>query len=148
MRSGEKQGTERQVSRHSSGSSRFYLPDLAETVKLCGLLRDRGVRNIDISASQSPRRLFRPQPDEISAPFAGSRRLRPAGPGVSGFCPGSPGRAATGSGQMLPPVQQVFPADESGPVRSRLCCEGSGSLCGILPGKHTEQKSMTGGRQQ
>ena len=64
-------------------------------MKLCGLLRDRDVRIIDISASQSPQRLFGPQPDEISAPFAGAgdlllavREIKSRVPGVFFVCSG------------------------------------------------------------
>ena len=71
------------------------VPDLAEPVKLCGILRDKGVRMIDISASQPRQHLYGTPADEVSAPFAGVRDLLMAVkeiksrvPGVSFVCSG------------------------------------------------------------
>ena len=70
-------------------------PDLEEPVKLCGILRDRGIRIIDISASQPPQHLFGAPADEVSAPFADARDLLMAVkeiksrvPGISFVCSG------------------------------------------------------------
>ena len=70
------------------------IPDLTEPVKLCGILRDRGVRMIDISASQPRQHLFGTA-DEATEPFADARDLLMAVkeikkqvPGVSFVCSG------------------------------------------------------------
>lgn len=70
-------------------------PDLSEPVRLCGILRDKGVRIIDISASQPRQHLFGDPVDEVSAPFADARDLLMAVkeiksrvPGVSFVCSG------------------------------------------------------------
>ena len=64
-------------------------PDPAETEKLCGILRDRGVRIINISASQPRQRLFGGSADETVQPFseagdllAAVRHLKSRVPGV------------------------------------------------------------------
>ena len=46
------------------------IPDLMETVKLCRILKDRGVRIINISASQPQQCLFGKTNDETVQPFA------------------------------------------------------------------------------
>ncbi len=51
------------------------VPDLTEPVQLCGILRDKGIRMIDISASQPGQHLFGTPVDAVSAPFAGARDL-------------------------------------------------------------------------
>lgn len=48
------------------------VPDLRETVKLCGILREKGVGIIDISASQPRQRLFGGSADEAVRPYAGA----------------------------------------------------------------------------
>ena len=51
------------------------LPDLTEPVKLCGILRDKGVRMINVSASQPWQHLFGMPVDEVSVPYADARDL-------------------------------------------------------------------------
>ena len=51
------------------------VPDLTEPVKLCRILKDRGVRMIDISASQPRQHLFGTSVDETTEPFADARDL-------------------------------------------------------------------------
>jgi len=51
------------------------VPDLTEPVKLCGILRDKGVRMINVSASQPRQHLFEMPVDEVSAPYADARDL-------------------------------------------------------------------------
>ncbi len=70
-------------------------PDLSEPVRLCGILRDKGVRIIDISASQPGQHLFGGPVDAVSAPFADARDLLMAAkeiksrvPGLSFVCSG------------------------------------------------------------
>ena len=46
------------------------VPDLTETVKLCGILKDRGVRMIDISASQPRQRLFGKNAGKTVQPYS------------------------------------------------------------------------------
>ncbi len=51
------------------------VPDLSEPVRLCSILRDKGVRIINISASQPRQHLFGKPVDEVSASFADARDL-------------------------------------------------------------------------
>ena len=71
------------------------MPDLSEPVRLCGILRDKGVRMIGISASQPRQHLYGNPADEVSAPYADARDLLMAAkeiksrvPGVSFVCTG------------------------------------------------------------
>ncbi len=71
------------------------VPDLTEPVKLCGILRDKGVRIINISASQPPQHLFGKPVDEVSAPYAGAgdllmavKEIKSRVPGVLFVCSG------------------------------------------------------------
>ena len=72
-----------------------FVPDLTEPVKLCGILRDRGVRMIDISASQPGQHLFGTPVDELSAPFADAgdllmavKEIKTQVPGMRFVCSG------------------------------------------------------------
>ncbi len=60
------------------------VPDLSEPVRLCSILRDKGVRIIDISASQPRQHLFGAPVDEVSAPFADARDLLMAAKEIKG----------------------------------------------------------------
>ncbi len=69
--------------------------DLTEPVKLCRILKDRGVRMIDISSSQPRQHLFGTPVDETTEPFADARDLLMAVreiksrvPGVKFVCSG------------------------------------------------------------
>lgn len=71
------------------------IPDLTEPVRLCRILRDKGVRIIDISASQPRQRLFLTDPDETVRPFSGAfdllsavREIKRQVPGVYFVCSG------------------------------------------------------------
>ncbi len=71
------------------------VPDLSEPVRLCSILRDKGVRIIDISASQPRQHLFGEPVDEAVAPFADARDMLMAAkenksrvPGLSFVCSG------------------------------------------------------------
>ena len=71
------------------------VPDLAEPVKLCSILRDKGVRMIDISASQPRRHLFGAPDDEAVRPFADAwdllmavKEIKSRVPGVMFVCTG------------------------------------------------------------
>ena len=64
------------------------VPDLSETVKLCGVLRDNGVRMINISASQPPQRLFGNSDDETLQPFSNAWDLLMAVKNVKSQVPG------------------------------------------------------------
>lgn len=71
------------------------VPDLSEPVRLCSILRDKGVRLIDISASQPRQHLFGEPVDEAVAPFADARDMLMAAkeiksrvPGLSFVCSG------------------------------------------------------------
>jgi 2,4-dienoyl-CoA reductase-like NADH-dependent reductase (Old Yellow Enzyme family) len=66
------------------------VPDLSEPVRLCGILRDKGVRMIDISASQPRQHLFGNPADEVSAPFADARDLLMAAKEIKSRVPGVP----------------------------------------------------------
>lgn len=70
-------------------------PDLTEPVKLCSILRDRGVRFINISASQPRQRLFGTHTDEAVEPYAGAwdmlaavREIKSRVPGAAFVCSG------------------------------------------------------------
>ena len=70
-------------------------PDLREPVKLCGLLRDRGVRIINISASQPRQRLFGRAAGGVQQPYSDAfdllsavKEIRSRVPGVSFVCSG------------------------------------------------------------
>lgn len=71
------------------------IPDPAEPVKLCGMLRDRGVRIINISASQPPQRLFGAAADETVKPYSDAcdllmtvKSIKSRVPGVHFVCTG------------------------------------------------------------
>ena len=63
-------------------------PDLSEPVKLCGILKEKGVRIINISASQPRQHLFGPPADEDSLPFADARDLLMAVKEIKSRVPG------------------------------------------------------------
>ena len=63
-------------------------PDLAEPVKLCGILRDKGVRIIDISSSQPRQHLFGLPADEVSLPYTDARDLLMAVKEIKSQVPG------------------------------------------------------------
>ena len=64
------------------------VPDLAEPVRLCGILREKGVELIDISASQPWQSLFGVPADETAAPFAEARDLLMAVKEIKSQVPG------------------------------------------------------------
>ena len=71
------------------------VPDLSEPVKLCGILRDKGVRIINISASQPRQHLFSAPVDNALQPFADAwdllmavKTLKNRVPGVHFVCSG------------------------------------------------------------
>ena len=64
------------------------VPDLTEPVKLCRILKDRGVRMIDISASQPRQHLFGTFIDETTEPFADARDLLMAVSEIKSRVPG------------------------------------------------------------
>jgi len=64
------------------------VPDLTEPAKLCGILRDKGVGIIDISASQPRQHLFGFPADEISMPYADARDLLMAVKEIKSQVPG------------------------------------------------------------
>ena len=70
-------------------------PDLTEPVELCRILRDKGVRMIDISASQPRQHLFGAWTDEAVEPFADAwdllmavKEIKSRVPGVMFVCTG------------------------------------------------------------
>jgi len=65
------------------------VPDLSEPVRLCGILKDRGVGMIDVSASQPPQPLFG-RTDEVTAPFADARDMLAAAKEIKSRVPGVP----------------------------------------------------------
>ena len=74
---------------------KVLVPDPAEPVTLCGILRDKGVRIIDISASQPPQHLFGAPADEAVQPFADAwdllmavKEIKSRVPGVVFVCTG------------------------------------------------------------
>ena len=73
----------------------MLIPDLSEPVKLCSILRDRGVRIIDISASSPRQSLFADNPGPAAQPFVQAydllcavREIRSKVPGVRFVCTG------------------------------------------------------------
>ena len=64
------------------------VPDLTEPARLCGILRDKGVRIIDISASQPRQQLFGTSADETAAPYADARDLLMAVKEIKSRVPG------------------------------------------------------------
>ena len=64
------------------------VPDLTEPVKLSGILRDKGVRMINISASQPGQHLFGTPVDRFAAPFADARDLLMAVKEIKSHVPG------------------------------------------------------------
>lgn len=71
------------------------VPDPAEPVKLCGILKDKGVRIINISSSQPPQPLFCAPDNEAAASFADAgdllmavKEIKSRVPGVSFVCSG------------------------------------------------------------
>ncbi len=70
-------------------------PDLTEPVKLCGILRDRGVKIINITASQPGQHLFGKSFDKEILPFADAwdllmavKEIKSSVPGVRFVCTG------------------------------------------------------------
>ena len=63
-------------------------PDLTEPVRLCGILKNKGVRIINISASQPRQHLFGLPADEISMPYADARDLLMAVKEIKSQVPG------------------------------------------------------------
>ena len=65
------------------------VPDLTEPVKLCGILRDKGVRMMNISASQPRQHLFGMPVDKVSAPYADAGDLLMAVKEIKSQVPGA-----------------------------------------------------------
>ena len=86
-------------------------PDLTKPVKLCNILRDRGVRIINISASQPRQHLFGTT-DETTEPFAEARDLLTAAKEIKSR---APGMAFVCSG--LSQFRQFGPAVGAGGIR-------------------------------
>lgn len=88
------------------------IPDLSEPVRLCKILKEKGVRIIDISASQPPQPLFSNSTDETVQPFTGVydmlkavKVLKSKVPGIHFVCSG------------LSQFRQFGPAIGSGGIR-------------------------------
>jgi 2,4-dienoyl-CoA reductase-like NADH-dependent reductase (Old Yellow Enzyme family) len=72
-----------------------FIPDLTEPVKLCGILRDRGVKIINITASQPGQHLFGKNFDKEILPFADAwdllmavKEIKSGVPGIRFVCTG------------------------------------------------------------
>lgn len=81
---------------HAASGTGRLIPDLTETIKICEMLRERGVELIDISASSPATHLFGPDPeDKALEKYVSSadllmavRILREAVPGIKFMCTG------------------------------------------------------------